>query len=425
MGYPFGVISRRRAVLALGALALSSAGGCEKAPRERPSGRVRVVFKHQPLGGDPGPLRRLLTSFEQAHPEIEVVAELLPAAPGAVHQYYVTALEGRAQDFDVLVIDVIWVAELARAGWIADLSGAFPADRIRKDFLAGPVEAVLVEGGTYGVPWYADVGVLYRRIDIVPEAPSTYQDILSFRAPRGVHGYLWQGLQSESLVCNAYEAIWGHGGQSTRGGRLLLDTPEAREGLGYLRSLLTSRISPPSVTSMAEEESRRVFQAGSAALMRNWPYAWSDAESPGSPVRGRVGVSPLPSVTGEPGAGALGGFQLALNVHTPSWKVPAAEQLIDHLTSPEANLMLALAYGRLPARRASYDHPALVEGAPMIAALLPAAERAKPRPVTPYYPMFSDTLAAEMSAAINGVRSVAASLGRAQRLLDHLVDQSR
>lgn len=412
-------------MFALGALALSSAWGCAKAKEERPSGRVRVVFKHQPLGGDPGPLRRLLAGFEKKNPDVELAAELLPAAPSAVHQYYVTALEGRARDFDVLVIDVIWVAELARAGWIADLSGAFPGAAVRRDFLPGPVEAALVESGTFGVPWYADVGVLYHRTDILPSPPRTFAEIHALRPPPGMHGYLWQGLQSESLVCNVYEAIWGHGGAATRGGRLLLDTPEAREALSYLRSLLVHRVSPPSVTSMAEEESRRVFQAGNAALMRNWPYAWSDAESPGSPVRGLVGVSPLPTLHGEPGFGALGGFHLARNASTPPWKVDAAERLIAHLTSLEANLVLARDYGRLPARCDAYDDPAITEGAPMISALRATVERARPRPVTPYYQMIADTLAAEFSAAITGVRTAAESLRRAQRLVDHLLDETR
>jgi multiple sugar transport system substrate-binding protein len=419
-------MSRRRAVLALGALALGG-GACR--PREEESGGpLRVVFKHQPLGDDPGPLRRLIAGFEREHPGVEIAAELLPNAPGAVHQYLLTALEGEARELDVFVVDVIWVAEFARAGWIADLAPAFPREKVRQAFLPGPAEAVLVQGGTFAVPWYADVGVLYRRADLVPDAPTTYAELVE-RAARaasrraGVHGYVWQGLQSEALVCNVYEAIWGHGGASMRDGRVLLDTPEASAALEGLRALLTRRISPPSVTSMGEEESRRVFQAGGAAFMRNWPYAFAEAQRPGSPVRGRVSLSALPSTTGALGPGALGGYQLALSAHTPASKVEAARRFIAHLTSPQANLVLALSYGRSPSRRAIYDDPRLRERAPMIADLLPLLERARPRPVTPFYPMFADTLAAEFSAAITGVRSPTAALRRAQLEVDHLMEE--
>ncbi len=85
--------------------------------------------------------------------------------------------------------------------------------------------------------------------------------------------------------------------------------------------------------------------------------------------------------------------------------------------------MLATSYGRAPARRQSYSDPRLTSAAPTVAALLPAMERALPRPVTPYYPMINDSLAAELSAAITGIRSPAEALRRAQALVDHLMKE--
>jgi multiple sugar transport system substrate-binding protein len=418
------VIPRRRFLAGLGALAVS---GCHpEAGEERPPGeRARIVFKHSPMGGDPAALRGLLAAFERDHPGVEVQVELLPSAAGTVHQYYLTSLEGKTRDFDVFIIDVVWVAEFARAGWIADLSRAFSPDAVRRDFLPGAAEAVIVQDRTFAVPWFVDAGVLFRRSDRVPVAPATYADLVSAceaaRSDGYPRGYLWQALQSEGLVCNVYEAIWGFGGQSMSGGRVLLDTPEARAALEYLRGLVTRGISPASVTSMAEEESRRTFQSGRALMMRNWPYAWAEAQRPDSPVRGKVAVSALPTLNGDTGQGALGGFQLALNPSTPAWKAGLALELIAHLTSPEANLLLALAYGRCPSRSGVYSDPRLEAGAPLIASLLPIVVRARPRPVTPYYPMINDTLAAEFSAAVTGVRSPAEALRRAQELVDHLM----
>ncbi len=423
-------MTRRRALAASGSLALlagigAGVGACGGGDDDvKPAGPIRVVLKHQTLGA-PAPFRRFIAAFEAAHPGVEVVTQVLPNAPGAVHQYLLTSLEGRTREFDVFVADVIWIAELARAGWVADLSKDFPAERIRRDFLPGPASAVLVQGGTYAVPFYADVGVFYHRTDLVPEAPRTYAELIeaahAVGRKRSLHGYVWQGLQSEGLVCNAYETIWGFGGPPARPDQMDLDTEAARSALELMRTLLVSGISPPSVTSMGEEESRRVFQAGAAVFMRNWPYAWAELQGKGSPVRGRVGISTLPTARGGPGHGALGGFHLALNVYSPSWKREAALALIDHLSSPEANLMLAVSYGRAPARRSSYSDPRLVAAAPGVAALLPAVERALPRPVTPYYPMIDDALAAELSAAITGIRSPAEALGRAQAHVDHLM----
>jgi multiple sugar transport system substrate-binding protein len=419
-------MTRRRALCVAGSLALAAgAAACGGGDDDvKPPGPVRVVLKHSSLG-DPRPLARLLASFEQANPGVVVASQLLPGAPGAVHQYLLTSLEGRTRDFDVFIADVIWISELARAGWVRDLSAAFSPERIRREFLPGPASAALVQGGVYAVPWYADVGVFFYRADLCPSPPRTFAELVdqAQRAARrrSIHGYVWQGLQSEALVCNAFETIWGFGGSTgAEGDRVVVDSEEAREALEFMRTLLVSGISPPSVTSMGEEETRRVFQAGAAVFMRNWPYCAAELAGKASPVRGLWGMTTLPTTRGEPGHGALGGYQLALNARTPVWKVPAALALIAHLTSPEANLMLAADYGRLPARRKSYEDPRLVAAAPLLASLLPAVERARPRPLTPYYPMINDALAAELSAAITGIRSPAQALGRAQAQIDRL-----
>jgi multiple sugar transport system substrate-binding protein len=232
---------------------------------------------------------------------------------------------------------------------------------------------------------------------------------------------VWQGRQYEGLVCNAYETIWGHGGETMRDGRLALDTPEARAAMTWLRGTVERGISPPSVTSHAAEEARRVFQQGRAVFMRNWPYAWAEANKPGSAVRDRVGVAPLPTLAGHPGHGALGGYQLALNAHSPEYKRQAAERFIAHMTSQRANVTLARAYARNPPRRAAYADPELLADAPFIAGLLPLVERARPRPVTPYYPMISDALQGELSAIVSGIRSPQSALRRAQAIVDHVM----
>ncbi|AKJ08445.1 carbohydrate ABC transporter substrate-binding protein (CUT1 family) [Archangium gephyra] len=416
-------------VLVLG-LVLWTLPGCRRKKEEATAagGKTPLVFKYQPLG-DPVAFRELLADFERKNPDVALTTEALPNSSDVAHQFFLTSLEGGADDFDVLVVDVVWVPEFARAGWIADISKAFPPEVLRRDFLSGPVEAVVVDGKTYAVPWYVDVGVLFYRKDLVPRAPRTYAELEQFaREAKAkeplLQGYVWQGRQYEGLNCNVFEAIWGHGGQVLDArGRLALDTEQARAGLAYLRRLISSGISPPGVTSAAEEEARRVFQSGQAVFMRNWPYAWEEAQKPDSPIRGKVGITTLPTLSGEPGWGTLGGWQLAVNAHVSPKRKEAAERLIAHLTSPEANVMMALSYGRNPPRPSVYKDPRLVERVPFIASLLGMVENARPRPVTPYYNLLSDVLQSEFSAAIAGIRPPEQSLKQAQRQVDHLTGQ--
>lgn len=381
---------------------------------------------HQPLWGDPAPFEALLDDFRRAHPEVTLRTQLLPNDSDVAHQYFLTSLEGGTANFDVLIADVVWVPEFARAGWIADLSTDFPPEDLARDFLPGAaasVASVTLEGKTWAVPWYLDVGLLYYRTDLVPRAPRTWSELEQFanearaKDPT-LHGYLWQGRQYEGLVCNVYEAIWSFGGESITEGRLALETEQAKRGLTQLRHLIESGLSPPQVTSAAEEETRRPFQEGRAVFMRNWPYAYGEAQKSDSPIRGKVGISPLPTESGEPGFGTLGGWQLALNAHTAKERRSAAIELIRTLTSERANLALALAYGRNPPRRAPYADPSMPE---QMQQLLPALERARPRPVTPYYGMLTDILQGEFSAAITGMRSPEAALHRAQTQADRVM----
>lgn len=391
----------------------------------REAGPERLTLKHQPLFGDPAPFRALLDGFRRENPELALDAEALPGGSDLARQFFLTSLEAGAAEPDVVALDVVWVPEFTKAGWIADLSDAFPPAQVQRDFLPGPAQAAVIDGRTRAVPWYLDVGLLYFRTDLVPRAPRTFAELRDFahaalaRDP-SLQGFLWQGRQYEGLSCNFFEAAWGHG---LPGADLSLDAPAARAGLGWLRETLQSGLSPPSVASASEEETRRAFQDGRAVFLRNWPYAWAEVQREGSAVRGRVGWTTLPTADGTTGAGALGGWMLAVNAH--SAHRAAAAKLIAHLTSPDAAVALALAYSRNPARRAAYDDPRLRQGAPFIAALLPAARSARPRPISAYYDLVADGLQGELSAAVVGLRSPEEALRRAQRQIDHLSREQR
>src|SRR5262245_61988317 len=191
-------LTRRRMLEVLAAIGVA---GCQRSRAGGgASGKHQIVFKHQPLWGDPAPFRGLLDEFRAKNPDVEVITEPLPNASDVVHQYFLTALEGGARDFDVFVMDVVWVPEFARAGWITDLTDVFPPEVMRRDFLPGAAASVLVDGKTYAIPWYIDVGVFYYRADLVPRAPKTYEELEAFAADAqnkhvGLFGYVWQGRQ--------------------------------------------------------------------------------------------------------------------------------------------------------------------------------------------------------------------------------------
>ena len=407
---------------------LAMIAGCDrKDGNDRNSGTV-IVFKHGKIAGDPIILRGLLDSFEAENPGIKLRDETLPSSSDEQHQFYVINLEGKSADFDVLSLDVIWVPEFARAGWLSDLSRLFPPDE-RNDFFPGPVSAVTWERKVFAVPWYIDAGLLYYRCDILEKyglsPPRTWPELVAqarriTSAEKGLYGFIWQGKQYEGLVCNALEYLRSNNGDVLRNGEVAIDSPENVAALSFMRDLIARYgVSPPLVTTASEETTRHIFGNGRALFMRNWPYAWNLFQDKGSMVRGKVGVAPLPAFQVGRSAPTLGGWQLGVNRYSRHQE--AAFRLVRFLTAPEAQKLLCLKVGYKPTRVSLYADRELQKSQPFIASLCDIFMTARPRPVTPYYMMFTQVMQPELSAALAGVRPPEAALRSAGRQMRHIL----
>jgi multiple sugar transport system substrate-binding protein len=428
--FVFEVASKPVFIALLLALALFPAG-CEKTGTGD-GHKSAVVFKHGKIAGDPELFKNLLRRFEEENPGIRVEDETLPSSTDEQHQFYVINLEGKSADFDVIGLDVIWVQEFARAGWLRDISDLIP-EKERKDFFPGPIEAVTYEGKLYAVPWYMDAGVLYYRKDLLDkygfQPPRTWSELVKtaqyvMRKQPGLYGFIWQGKQYEGLVCNVLEYFWGSGGTVLSGGKAVIDSPENRHALGFLRDLIVKYgVTPALVTTLTEEPSRHIFGDGKALFMRNWPYAWNIFEKKGSAVRGKVGISPLPSFPPNPSASTLGGWQLGINRY--SRNPEAAGKLIRFLTSPEVEKELALTVGYKPPRKSLYHDAVLMSRQPFITGLYDVMMGARPRPISPYYMMMTQVMQPEFSAAISGIKSPEAALVSASEQIDHIIGEEQ
>jgi trehalose/maltose transport system substrate-binding protein len=392
------------------------------------AGSTVLVFKHGKIAGDPHLFRQLLDRFESENPGIKVRDETLPASTDEQHQFYVINLEGRSYDFDVLSMDVIWVPEFARAGWLRDISHLLSRDE-RTDFFPGPMRAVTFKDRIFAIPWYIDAGLLYYRKDLLQKygfpPPETWQELVRTahsitEKETGLYGFIWQGKQYEGLVCNALEYFWSNGGGVFRDGDIALTRPENIQALRFMRDLIgTYKITPPLVTTAIEETTRHIFGNGRALFMRNWPYAWNIFEREDSTVKGKVGVSPLPSFGGKMSAATLGGWQLGVNRYSKNPE--AAEVLITFLTSRESQKFSALSIGYKPTRKSLYRDKELRKKQPFIASLFDVFISARPRPVSPYYMMMTQILQPELSAAVSGIKTPEKALRSAEEQIGYIM----
>jgi multiple sugar transport system substrate-binding protein len=394
-----------------GAALLAAAAACA------PADTHTLTFSGSAVGREGEAIRRQLDRFRQMNPSIAVELRVTPDAADQRHQLYVQWLNARASDPDVLQLDVIWTPEFAAAGWIAPLDRFAP----RVDaFFPAAIAANRWKGALFALPWFVDVGLLYRRTDLVEREPADLDDLtaLASRAQRrqGVpYGFVWQGARYEGVVTVFVEYLGAFGGAILDAeGQVAVDRPEAVAALTAMRDAVhRSQISPEAVLTWQEEPVRFAFQNGQAAFMRNWPYAYALVEDEAaSSVAGRVDVGVMPGAAGGAPASALGGAQLAVNAF--SEQPEAAYRLIDFLLQPEQAIERARIAGQFPALRALYDDPRLAAALTIPAeAAREAIEHAVPRPVTPVYTQLSELLQVALHRALTRQQEPAAALADA------------
>jgi multiple sugar transport system substrate-binding protein len=174
-------------------------------------------------------------------------------------------------------------------------------------------------------------------------------------------GFLFQGAKSEAGVCDGCEFIWGHGGNvldPSDPTKVLVDSPQAIEGLETERSMITDGIAPKAVTVYEETETEGGFLRGDAVFLRNWPYVYSLIGTSAYPKlkTDQVGVSELPSADGKPGNGTVG--DQPLYISTSSKYPDAAWKFIEFLSATEQQRFRAVEGSYLPTRSDQTGPPA-------------------------------------------------------------------
>jgi len=416
------------AAFAMAVVLSACAGGSKRSANDH---QTVLTFSGSALGAEGTLVARQLKKFMQLHPDIRVELQRTPDDANQRHQLYVQWLNARVGNPDILQLDVIWTPEFAAAGWVLPLQRFGPS---AADFFPATIEANTWAGKLYALPWFADVGLLYRRTDLVPGEPKNLPELVAdartaMARPGGPrYGIVWQGARYEGLITTFVEYLGAFGGRILdERGQVVLNRPEAVRALEFMRDeLYGSRVAPLDVLTWHEEEGRFAFQNGNAVFMRNWPYAYEPmSDSAQSRVAGKYTVSPMPAAGGGVGhsTAALGGGQLAINAFTET--PDAAYRLIEYLTAPEQMLERAQAVGQYPTRPALYDDERLRSSLAIpLDQARRAIESATPRPVTPIYTELSEILQIELHRVLVRQAEPQAALNSAASKINTLIDRT-
>jgi multiple sugar transport system substrate-binding protein len=434
-------VRRRRAWAALALVPLAAA--CSRGPA------APADLEFWAMGREGEMVRRLVPAFER-RTGIRVRVQQIPWS--AAHEKLLTAYVGRAMP-DVIQAGNTWLPELVALGALERLDERIAASETvrREDYFEGILDTNVVEGGTYGVPWYVDTRVLFYRTDLLRAAgaarpPATWtawlelMDRIKARDPRRF-AILLPLTEWQTPVILALQ----------RGARLLRDgdrfgdfrSPPVREALAlYLeifRRELAPRAGEAQVANLYQDFARgdfAVFVSGPwniGELGRRLPAElagrWTTAPMP---APDDLATAPLPDTAagpgvsppggGAPGVSLAGGASLA--IVRGSRRTDAAWRWIEYLSEPERHVELHRLTGALPARRSAWRDPALRRN-PHAAAFRTQLQHVRPTPKVPEWERIASKVGEHAEAAIRGRAALDDALAALDRDVDAILEKRR
>jgi multiple sugar transport system substrate-binding protein len=344
-----------------------------------------------------GAFSTVVENFNKANPDANAELLQLPTAADEQRRLQIQRLRAESAECDVLGVDVIWTAEYAAQGWVLDVTDAL--NKREDEFIPATVDTTVYEGKKWAIPFNTNAGFIYWRTDQAGnQPPQSWEDM--YNTAQQDNGIVYQGARYEGLTVNFLELLYSAGGTvvNDEATEATADSQETRDVLEFMQTGIDDGAVPKAVTTYMEEESRRAFEAGNGTYMRNWPYAYALGKE--SKIADDFAVTTFPEYGGNPGAGVLGGYNLAISAFSENPE--GALAFANFATSPEAQVIQA-SKASLPAVVTEvYSDPQVKEALPFADELLQAVEQAKPRPVTPVYPQVSEAIYNNVFAVLQG-----------------------
>jgi maltose-binding protein MalE len=339
-----------------------------------------------------------LEEFKKTHPDIEI--EHLPFDTEQLRtQFQTAAAAGGGPDLVFGPSDQIGplsILKLIRP--LEDVMEPGFFDR----FL--PASLDTLNGHLYAVP--DQIGnhlVLCYNRALVPEAPATFDEFLA-AAKKNTTG---SGTDSRyGFVMNQIEPYWlvpflgGFGGWVMDAeANPTLDSRAMVQALQLLYDLKSKHGVLPRESDYQVSET--LFKESRGAMVVNGPWSWSGYRSADIDL----GVAPIFSMpNGGPAVPMVASKGYSVNVNVSEERLPLVIELLEFLTSPEAELRSAKELGILPSRREAYEDGSLLED-PIMAASWKAMNQCRRMPVVPEMRVIWDVMRPAMQDVMNGVKT--------------------
>ena len=330
---------------------------------------------------------------------------------------------GRTGDLDVVHTPVIQVQRWIEAGWLHPITANVDAMDTKDDILAGPLDAYLVNGERWALPFFAETGMMAYRTDLlaaagVDHAPETWAEMLEAGA----------ALKANDQAALAMRVAPGQGFNMfvfpmimrAYGGAFFADypsdltpnmnTPEALEGLNVYSTLMND-FGPQGIGNFNFGEVAAAMQSGQVAMIVDGTSIVAQALDPEkSQYADQISIAAVPSgPNGRSPAIAVHGLGVPADASNPE----ASFAFIEWATSEDVLTKIALSQPYPDFTRASvaqntdviakYEsiHPEFLN----LKVQMLGDAIGHYRPLLPQWPQMGATVGENINAAVNGIMS--------------------
>ena len=409
----------RPATLALALALLAGCGARSGGP---------VTLRMWAMGREGEVVGELVKEFEAAHPGIHVHVQQIPWS--AAHEKLLTAHVGGSLP-DVGQLGNSWISEFGTLKAVEPLDPWLAKAAIGRDqYFGGIWDTNVLDGVTYGLPWYVDTRLLFYRKDLLARAGydamptdwATWKACLRAVTKRGgaKHYGIFlptnEWMQPVVLGLQSGSTLLADGG--TRGA---FQGPEFRRAFDFYLSLYREGLAPTyglqDIANMYQELERGTF---AMVVTGPWNLGEFARRLPDS-LQGAWGTAVLPGPDG-PGVSFAGGSSLVMFKGT---KHPeAAWELISYLSQPEQQVRFWRLTGDLPARREAWADTALTAD-PRTRAFGEQLQRTSPCPMVPEWEEIATRVLEQSDRAIRGAVTPDSALADLDRIVDQLLEKRR
>lgn len=359
-------INKRLAAFALVGVTLATLTACGRADAGPAEGGGAEDISDGPatgsltvwaMGAEGENLDKLTKTFEEQNPDVEVEVTAVPW--GSAHDKFIAAIASGTTP-DVAQVGTTWMGEFAGLNALDPV----PAQIDDSVFFEGANATNLVDGVSYGVPWYVETRVVFYRTDIaeaagITEPPTDWDGLHDMAAAmRTQPGVDW-GISLQPGGTGSWQTLlpfmWQAGGDITNDAltEFTFDSPENADALSYYQSFFTDGLADSAPTEGTTEAD---FVDGRVPMFISGPWMIGSVEALGGEgFADEYGVAVMPSAEKE--ASFVGGSNLGVFSNTKNRD--AAWKLVQFLTEEETQASWFDIVGDLPSVKGAWTTDAL------------------------------------------------------------------